>query len=185
MGGADLDRLATFGDYYLTASRTQGGESLYVGVLLCRDNNLYLIDELTTAAMETGTVSLNLDLMRSEIEETGKIAVYDIHFATGSAAIEAESADALTVIASYLEEIGGSFYIVGHTDDTGPLEGNITLSDARAAAVKEALVNEYGVASTRLEPSGVGPLAPVSNNTGEPGRALNRRVEIVQRLGGN
>ena len=182
--GSDLNRLATFGQYYLVASRTQGGEAIHVGIVLCRELNLYLIDELTAVAMETGTVTINVEAMRSAIEETGKIAIYDIHFATGSATIEPESATALEVIASYLSENGGGFYVVGHTDDTGTLAGNITLSEERAAAVKAALVADYGVDATRLEARGVGPLTPVSNNTGDAGRALNRRVEIVQRLRG-
>jgi outer membrane protein OmpA-like peptidoglycan-associated protein len=79
-------------------------------------------------------------------------------------------------------ETSGGFYIVGHTDDTGSLDGNMRLSDARAAVVQQALVETHGVEPSRLETRGVGPLAPVSSNTGEAGRGLNRRVEIVQRL---
>ena len=178
----DLPYLATFGQFYLAASRTSGGDTLYVGIVLSRERNLYLIDELTTAAMETGTVTLSLETMRSRIDEAGKIAVYDIRFATGSADIDPASADALSVIATYLSETGGGFYIVGHTDDTGTLEANLSLSTERAAAVKVALVADFGVSADQLETHGVGPLVPVSNNTGDAGRALNRRVEIVQRL---
>lgn len=178
----DLARLETFADYYLVARRTRGDQTLHVGIIIARDQHLYLIDEVTTAAMATGTVTLNLEAMRSAMEEAGRIAVYDIHFATGSAVIEPRSADALAVIAKYLAETTGGFYVVGHTDDTGSLAANLTLSEQRAAAVKAALVKDHGVAAARLETRGVGPLAPVSNNTGEAGRALNRRVEIVQRL---
>jgi outer membrane protein OmpA-like peptidoglycan-associated protein len=182
VGRGDLARVGTQADYYLVASRASGAGEHWVAVLICKNENLYMVEELTTAAMETGTVTLDLDRLRSAMEESGRIAVYDIHFATGSAEIEPESADALSVIASYLGETEGGYYIVGHTDDTGTLEGNLTLSEQRAAAVKQALVNDYGVDAARLETRGVGPLAPVSTNTGDAGRALNRRVEIVQRL---
>lgn len=182
VGRGDLDRLRTFPEYYIVASRTQGGETLWALVSICSEQNLYLVEELTTEAMETGTVTLSLDRMRSEISDAGKIAIYDIHFATGSAAIEDDSDAALAVIASYLRETSGGFYIVGHTDDTGTLAGNLTLSEQRATAVKQALTAGYGIAAARLEARGVGPLAPVSNNAGDAGRALNRRVEIVQRL---
>ncbi|MEZ4415915.1 MAG: OmpA family protein [Gemmatimonadota bacterium] len=185
VGRSDLDRIATQPDYYLVASRTRGSHTLYVCVLISTNQDLYMVEELTVAAMEEGTVSLDLERMRSEIAETGKIAIYDIHFATGSAAIEPESAAALAVIATYLSDAPGDFYVVGHTDDTGTLEGNLRLSAERAAAVREALVRDHGVSASRLETRGVGPLAPVSTNTGEAGRALNRRVEIVQRLGGS
>ena len=48
--------------------------------------------------------------------------------------------------------------------------------------MKESLVAEHGIDGSRLETRGVGPLAPVSNNTDDSGRALNRRVEIVERI---
>lgn len=184
VGMSDLARIAGFADHYLVASRTAGAETLWVSIILSSEQHLYLVEELTTTAMETGTVTLDLDRMRTEIEQSGKIAVYDIHFATGSAVIEPESADALAVIATYLREAPGGFYIVGHTDDTGSLSANLTLSNERAAAVKSALVSDHGVDAAGLETRGVGPLAPVANNTDDAGRALNRRVEIVQRLGG-
>jgi len=181
----DLSRISTFGQYYLSASRTQGGTTVLVALSLSRERNLYLIDELTAAAMETGTVTVNLEAMRAAISETGKIAIYDVYFSTGSAQIEPASADALAVIAAYLTEAEGGFYVVGHTDDTGTLTNNLTLSEQRAAAIKKALVTDFGIAADRLETRGVGPLVPISNNLGQAGRSLNRRVEIVQRLAGD
>lgn len=182
LGQLDIAFVAGAADHYMIASRSAGGEERWVAVLLSGSRPTYMVEELTREAMETGTVTLNVEAMRSEIDDSGKIAIYDIHFATGSAVIEPESAGALTVIATYLSEAPGGFYIVGHTDDTGSLEANMTLSAERAAAVRRALVDEHGVDPGRLETRGVGPLAPVSTNTGDAGRALNRRVEIVQRL---
>ena len=72
-------------------------------------------------------------------------------------------------------------YIVGHTDMTGRFQHNHTLSEARARAVVAALVENYGIAVSRLEGHGVGPLAPLAANTSERGRAKNRRVELVAR----
>jgi len=54
------------------------------------------------------------------------------------------------------------------------------LSEARAAAVVQALVGKYGVAAGRLKPFGVGPLAPVAANDTADGKAKNRRVELVK-----
>lgn len=184
VGVGDLAFIAGAADHYLVASRTAGGEERWVAVLLSGSRPFYRVEELTREAMEAGTVTLDLAAMRSAISSTGRIAIYDVHFATGSATIEARSASALAVIASYLQETPGRFYIVGHTDDTGSLETNVQLSDRRAAAVKAALVESHGVDPARLETRGVGPLSPASTNTDEAGRALNRRVEIVQRLGG-
>jgi OmpA-OmpF porin, OOP family len=72
-------------------------------------------------------------------------------------------------------------YIVGHTDMQGSAESNMALSRARSAAVVEALVKQHAIPATRLGSEGVGPYAPVSNNTSEAGRAKNRRVEMVLR----
>lgn len=184
VGAGDLAFISGAADHYLVASRTADNEERWVAVLLSGSRPFYMVEELTRTAMETGTVTLDVAAMRSAISSTGRIAIYDVHFATGSATIELRSASALEVIASYLQETPGRFYIVGHTDDTGSLEGNVQLSDRRAAAVKAALVETHGVDPSRLETRGVGPLSPASINTDEAGRALNRRVEIVQRLGG-
>ena len=178
----DLARIAAFGEYYLHAFRQTEEAAFHAVLVLSGEKNLYLIDEVKIKVLETGTARLDLDTMRSEITENGKVAVYDIFFASGSADIEVTSADALSVIAEFLNESSDRYYIVGHTDDTGPLDYNLKLSADRARAVVGVLVTDHGIAAERLESRGAGPLAPVSNNTCESGRALNRRVEIVQRL---
>jgi outer membrane protein OmpA-like peptidoglycan-associated protein len=70
--------------------------------------------------------------------------------------------------------------IEGHTDNTGTPAGNLTLSDARAAAVKAALVADFAVAADRLATRGLGDTQPAGPNTTATGRAQNRRVEIVK-----
>jgi outer membrane protein OmpA-like peptidoglycan-associated protein len=66
----------------------------------------------------------------------------------------------------------------GHTDNTGPASINQPLSEARARAVREALV-ERGVATERLRTAGYSFNRPVASNATEDGRRLNRRVEVV------
>jgi outer membrane protein OmpA-like peptidoglycan-associated protein len=68
--------------------------------------------------------------------------------------------------------------ISGHTDDTGSIEYNATLSERRAAAVQSYLV-QRGIAIGRLVAKGYGEQQPlVPNNTVE-GRSANRRVECI------
>lgn len=62
----------------------------------------------------------------------------------------------------------------------GGYDYNMTLSKRRAQAVRDALVNDFGIDSARLASDGVGYLAPVASNLSEDGRALNRRVELVR-----
>lgn len=64
---------------------------------------------------------------------------------------------------------------------TGGYDYNIDLSRRRAVSVVGALTGRYAISADRLEPAGVGPLAPVAENMTEDGRALNRRVELVRR----
>ena len=68
--------------------------------------------------------------------------------------------------------------IQGHTDNIGGIEFNLKLSEARALAVFNALV-ERGVDSSRLRYRGFGFSRPVANNDTEEGRAKNRRTEFV------
>lgn len=69
--------------------------------------------------------------------------------------------------------------LVGHTDNTGSLEGNIALSVSRAQAVRQRLIKQYAIAPARLEARGMGYLAPFTTNATEAGREANRRVEAV------
>ena len=69
--------------------------------------------------------------------------------------------------------------ISGHTDNTGDEKKNQLLSEARATAIKEYLVNKMPQASEKISSSGKGQSFPVAENTTAAGRQKNRRVEIV------
>ena len=68
--------------------------------------------------------------------------------------------------------------IIGHTDSTGPEAYNQKLSERRAMAVQEYLV-EKGVRASRLSAKGYGEAMPVASNDSKEGRAENRRVELI------
>ncbi|MNU03582.1 Outer membrane porin F precursor [compost metagenome] len=65
----------------------------------------------------------------------------------------------------------------GHTDSVGTYAYNQKLSERRAAAVRDVLVNQYGVADARVSSVGYGESRPVADNATDAGRAVNRRVE--------
>jgi len=67
--------------------------------------------------------------------------------------------------------------VEGHTDNVGPDAYNQKLSERRAAAVKNVLVNQYGIQGNRVDSIGYGESRPVADNKTEAGRAVNRRVE--------
>jgi len=69
--------------------------------------------------------------------------------------------------------------IEGHTDDTGSEKYNQWLSDKRANAVANQMVEQFGVNPEQIETRGLGESQPVADNTTEEGRAQNRRVILI------
>lgn len=140
------------------------------------------LDVIESKAAETGLVSANADYIRQEIEDRGSVAIYGIQFDFNSSTLKPESAPVLAEIARYLADnptVG--LYVVGHTDMKGSLEYNLQLSQARAGAVVQALVQDHGIATARLTAQGVAFLSPKATNSTEEGRAINRRTELVRR----
>ena len=72
-----------------------------------------------------------------------------------------------------------SFSVEGHTDSDGDDASNQKLSEERAAAVKNMLV-ELGIDASRLSTKGFGEGAPLDSNSTSEGRANNRRVEFIK-----
>jgi outer membrane protein OmpA-like peptidoglycan-associated protein len=105
------------------------------------------------------------------------VALSEIEFATGSAAIAPQSARVLDALAKAVEQCPGVVRIEGHTDSVGAAEANRALSNERASAVRSALI-ERGLPAERLLAEGFGASVPVANNSTEAGRARNRRIEF-------
>ena len=70
--------------------------------------------------------------------------------------------------------------IEGHTDNVGSAPSNQALSDKRAAAVRQYLIESYQVDGTRLSAKGFGASKPTAGNDTAEGRQQNRRVELVR-----
>lgn len=117
--------------------------------------------------------------LADSLDRDGRVVLEGLRFATGSAELEDTPFQALEDLAEWLSGNTAQVVLVGHSDATGGLEGNIAISRARARAVADRLTNTYGVAPDRVSADGVGYLAPRANNATEEGRALNRRVEAV------
>jgi OOP family OmpA-OmpF porin len=136
---------------------------------------------IETKPMQTGLVKVDAGAMNADIGATGHVALYGIYFDTGKSIVKPESNQTLQEIAKLLASNATlKLHVVGHTDSVGDLSANMELSRQRASAVVQALTTRFAVASGRLHADGVGPLAPVASNRGEPGRAKNRRVELVE-----
>ncbi len=173
---------------YGVFERTRGGVREVASVYVTKrgssdperqDVNVVL-EALTTDAEEAELVTLNASAIASALESAGAAAIYGLEFATDSAELLPASKAVLDEMAAYLSaQPDAAILLVGHTDDQGALTYNMDLSKRRAAAVRQALIEDYGVAEARLSAHGVGYLAPKAANASEDGRAQNRRVEMV------
>lgn len=132
-------------------------------------------------AMATGQVTVSADAIGKGLDAEGRIALYGIYFDTGKSDIKPESKAQLDQMAAILKARPAlRVHIVGHTDNVGSLDANLALSLKRAEAVVSALVNTHRIDARRLSARGVASLSPVAGNRTEDGRALNRRVEMVE-----
>jgi outer membrane protein OmpA-like peptidoglycan-associated protein len=113
--------------------------------------------------------------------ESGRVTAEGILFDSNSDRLRPESDPVLKQIGDMLAAHPDlRLSIEGHTDDVGAAAANEQLSAKRAAAVKAALVAQYGVDQSRLESRGFGARKPVADNASAAGRAKNRRVELVR-----
>lgn len=102
----------------------------------------------------------------------------NITFATDSTSINSSFNNTLDKLASTMREYDqNTITVMGFTDNVGRADYNQNLSQRRAQAVKNYLVNR-GVASNRINTYGYGETRPIASNDNEYGRSQNRRVEI-------
>jgi outer membrane protein OmpA-like peptidoglycan-associated protein len=105
----------------------------------------------------------------------------DLLFAYDESELQAVALESLQKLGTLiLRNPDTNFLIEGHTDSFGSTEYNMALSERRALAVKEWLVNGMGIDPARIRTKGLGStnlVAPASGSIEE--QQLNRRVEIV------
>jgi outer membrane protein OmpA-like peptidoglycan-associated protein len=119
--------------------------------------------------------------MEKKLADKEPVEIYGIYFDSNSSFIKPESEVVLKQIADIMRKNPTwKLSVSGHTDNVGGDDFNLKLSQARAAAVKTALVKEYKIAPDRLATGGFGASQPIADNSKVEGRARNRRV-VLQR----
>ncbi|MCX4027040.1 DUF4892 domain-containing protein [Endozoicomonas sp. SM1973] len=168
---------------FLAAKLSQADGDIYLALYIVRRSTKQLVaqvDVLEQAPLQTGMVEVNLDYLKEELERNGKVTLYSLYFDFNKATLKPESTPTLQNIALFLKQKPDQkFYVVGHTDTTGSLDYNISLSQRRAETVVSTLVKQFSSSTHQLQAHGVGPLAPLASNLQEKSRKINRRVELV------
>jgi NitT/TauT family transport system substrate-binding protein len=103
-----------------------------------------------------------------------------IHFTPGSDEIMPGSYFVLDALGETMTSFGNTYLRVeGNTDSTGPNAVNLTLSERRALAVKNYVLQNFpNIQPVRFQTIGRGSQNPVADNSTETGRQLNRRTDI-------
>jgi outer membrane protein OmpA-like peptidoglycan-associated protein len=117
-------------------------------------------------------------VIKQEIVEKVNYAAKKIFFSVGSDKLLPASFNSLNEVARILKSNPTlQLSVEGHSDNVGKPASNLNLSQKRAEAVKNYLV-QNGIEANRLEAKGFGQEKPVADNSTPEGRAANRRVEL-------
>jgi outer membrane protein OmpA-like peptidoglycan-associated protein len=134
---------------------------------------------LTSSAAALAGLSASSDRYRTL--DDGKVALeVNVTFGFDSAAISSAFDSEIGVAATTLRDNANvRAEVEGHTDSIGDDNYNQRLSERRAMAVRDLLVDEYGVAASQVTAVGRGETMPLASNKSAEGRNANRRVDLV------
>ncbi|MCG3119183.1 MAG: hypothetical protein ALAOOOJD_01528 [bacterium] len=120
--------------------------------------------------------------LRDQIQADNKIVSYGITFAPDAIAPEPEAFAALKELATLLQnDLSLSLSIECHVYETTDNSKNNRLSQQRAEALRDMLINYFKCDRDRLRTRGWGSAKPLSDNDTVEGRAENTRVEFVKK----
>ena len=151
--------------------------------------HLYVLDDpdnpmILAAGAQAQVIKIYWDTppsLEEELEKNGRAKVYDLYFDFRSDVLRPESDKVLKEIAQVMQDHPDwKLNVEGNTDNIGGDAYNLDLSKRRAAAVKTALVKDYGIAADHLLTDGFGRSRPIDTNDTIEGRARNRRVELAR-----
>ena len=136
--------------------------------------------EADLASQQISSLTRQLENLQLRQTESGVVVTLgDVLFASGEVQLVEGGQSSLEEVVDLLQtEPDKKIRVEGHTDSRGDAEANLELSEQRAQAVREALIN-LGVAADRVTALGMGEDFPIASNEDEAGRAQNRRVDVI------
>lgn len=136
------------------------------------------LKERDTKLREIDGITISTYFDSNGVERTKVTVQNEILFKTNSIEINEKSQKMLTRLYQIVSELPGTrLSIIGHTDNVGTADYNMTLSLNRALSVSQFIKN-LGFPSENIAETGKGLTEPTADNSTSSGRAKNRRVEI-------
>ena len=137
----------------------------------------YYIDDVSIELLEKEVVIETIKTVEEPTINTNEVYIFkNVLFDFDKADLLVVSKEELNQLYKHLEaNLTLNVEIYGHTDTTGLETRNQELSEQRAKAVLDYLI-EKGLNATRIKSFGFGSTQPISDNDTEEGRQLNRRV---------
>lgn len=167
----------------LLVSRSADQGFVQITTVTAGSNPALLLEPFAQSTAQTAAAALApapRDDLATQLVAGGAVALEDLVFASGKASLQEGDYPSLSHLAAWLlAHPDRSVTLVGHTDASGALTANITLSRQRAQSVRDFLLKRYGAKADQIETQGAGYLAPRASNETPQGRALNRRVEVL------
>ncbi|HQU66807.1 MAG TPA: OmpA family protein [Albidovulum sp.] len=181
------------GDFrVLSARRGTDGSADYVCLIVSRTSDSAYVQmtrvgealntplPIAAAKYEPEVAAPTEGALDDQLVAVGKVVLGDLDFASGTTILGPGPFASLADLAAWLKaNPDKTIALVGHSDATGALAANITLSRARAQSVLDRLATEYGIPRKQMAADGVGFLSPLASNLTEDGRTRNRRVEAL------
>ena len=181
------EMFVNLGNYkFLTAKAINYEKSKFISYIISVGKNTGYIqinqfgDEIEKSIKKEKSKTFLKSLSANFNDNRGSIILEGLKFKPGSADILESDLKILSDLANFLilnkkEKI----ILVGHTDASGPIKGNIKLSKDRAESVQKLFVKKFNVSPNQITINGVGFLSPIASNNTEAGREQNRRVEVI------
>jgi len=118
--------------------------------------------------------------IKRSLLNAGVFRTAEVNFETGASTLQPRATRTLDAVGTVLARVPDlRVEVGGHTDAQGAEAFNRRLSQARAEAVRDYLLDRFDVAPSQLVARGYGEARPVASNETATGRALNRRVEFT------
>ena len=116
--------------------------------------------------------------VRAKTEEY--CSILDIQFEINQDDMQREEKENLGVVATFMKKYPNTTAVIeGHTDNVGPTEQNMKLSQQRADSVVSYLVADHKIDPSRLSAVGYGEKRPIADNSTDAGKQMNRRIGAV------